>query len=342
MSKAADLQQIINFPSTGAPGDLRSIGAEAVRRLLEDSRSENTRRAYETDLSHFFSSMGEGVTPAAVELLISQDAPALLVTLRAYVASLRKAQFAEATVQRRVSAIRALIRIARQLGAPTADPRLLVGAVKIVRNTDVEGPDLVDVARLLDAVNRDTLKGKRDYAILLLLATNGLRRGEIVSANVADFDRRKGRLAIAGKGQMGQKQRITLSDETADALRAYLVAREGPAPDAPLVVTCDRRSKGEEKRLTGRGLWDVVSHYAHEVLGVHLHPHQFRHTAITEAAVATGGNIPLVQEFSRHKDLATVMIYVGKARDGQGEITRILDGRLRDARRNKDAPLSSE
>lgn len=332
MTVISPLFQIINYPSTGAAGDLRGMGAEAVRRVVQDAKSEHTRRAYESDLSHFFSCQGETVDAAAVELLLGQDAARLMVTLRSYVNACRRTGLAETTISRRLAAVRSLLRTARMLGAPTPDPKLLLGAVKVEKYSDVVGPSLPEVGMLLDAIDRETIKGKRDYAILLLLVTNGLRREEIIATDIRDFDRSRHRLRILGKGRARQEW-VTLLPETVEAITAYLDQRANTSQESPLFVNCDRREKGEGGRLTGRGLWKVVDDYGQKVLGVRLHPHALRHTAITEGADATGGNLPMLQEFSRHRDINTVMIYVAKSRDGQGEITRRIGERLKEARK---------
>ena len=83
---------------------------------------------------------------------------------------------------------------------------------------------------LLTIPNRSTLKGKRDYALLLLLWGNALRRGEVASANIEDLDLEAGTLKIRGKGQGTQVQIITLGTKAIVALSEWLKARGEMTP----------------------------------------------------------------------------------------------------------------
>ena len=72
--------------------------------------------------------------------------------------------------------------------------------------------------------NSHSYKGKRDYAVLHLLWSNALRRAEVVSINIEDWDGDR-YLWIIGKGRT-DKERITLNSYTAIALNNWLVARK--------------------------------------------------------------------------------------------------------------------
>ncbi len=310
---------------------LLSIAADALRVMLETPRSDNTRRAYESDLLDFMRHLSEpDLSPAAVELIVSMDAQRLTVTLRGYVTDLRKRGLAETTVKRRLNSVKKLVDTARLLGAPCPDPKHLVKAERTVDYRDTRGPELSEIARILDSIDKTSIKGLRDYALLMILTTNGLRRGEPLGCDIRDFDRRTGRLRIVGKGR-AQAEWITLLPETCAALVSYLNERKDLSLSAPLFATSDRRDK-TENRLTGRGFYDVVRTYGLRELERSLNPHAFRHTGITEALEATNGDIPLVQDFSRHARPETVMVYRHSTRDGQGEVTRLLGDRLRDVR----------
>lgn len=305
--------------------------AEALRLLLEDSRSPETRRAYERDLADFFRyHAGSPATREAVNAFCAQEGPALALALNGYKADMRTRGLAEATINRRLAAVRALLRMARRLGAPCPDPAGLVASEKVTSYRDTRGPAESEAAQLLGAPDRQTLRGKRDYALLLLLMGNALRRGEVHRCDVGDFDPGTGRLSILGKGRGSQKEEVTLDEAAAEALTLYLDARRQAAlltPADPLFVNAARFSDGCQ-RLSGRGLLHVVNEYGLRVLGKPLHPHALRHMAITALLEATGGNVERVQKFSRHKDVRTVMIYNDRRQDTQGEMTRLLTSRL--------------
>lgn len=76
------------------------------------------------------------------------------------------------------------------------------------------------VEQVLSSCNRQTAIGRRDYAILLLLARLGLRAGEIVSLRLEDVDWREGRISVNGK--TGHRPRLPLSADVGRALADYL------------------------------------------------------------------------------------------------------------------------
>lgn len=296
--------------------------------MLSDTRSEETRRAYTNDLRAFFMWQGHSdATPVALTAFVTLQQSDLAMSLTAYKVSMLDAGKSEATVNRRLAAVRSLLRTARRFGAPCADPAGLVASEKVTAYRDTRGPALSDARRLLGAPDRSKLRGKRDYAILCLFCENALRRGEVVKCNAGDFDAAESRLFILGKGRGSQKEPITISAVTVAALAEYAAARSVDDPDAPLFVNCDRRPAEGDGRLTGRGLLKVINTYGNRVLGKPLHPHALRHMAITAYLDATG-DVRKAQKLSRHKDLRTLQIYDDARADFQGEATGILSDLL--------------
>jgi integrase/recombinase XerC len=299
------------------------VAEEAVRLLLSDTRSEETRRAYANDLRFFFRWRGhDEPTREAVEDLCSEDAGTLALTLNGYKAAMRDRNLSEATINRRLAAVRSLLRMARRLGAECPDPAGLVDGEKVTPYRDTRGPALSEARRLLAAPDRSTVKGKRDFALLLLFSANALRRGELHRSDVGDFEPENRRLFILGKGKGSQKEPVTLSTATAAALADYLNARGRPDPAAPLFCNVARFTKAET-RLSGRGLLHIVNDYGKRVLGKSLHPHALRHMAIT-AALDNGWELRKVQRLSRHKDIRTLQLYDDNREDMQGQITEAL------------------
>jgi integrase/recombinase XerC len=313
----------------------RTAGGEpgaALALLLADSRSEETRRAYRNDLRHFFGCLpGTDPTPAQVEELCRLSSGPLALRLNGYRASMRAAQqsgpaagrgLAQATINRRLAAVRALLRMARRMGAPCPDPAGLVSSEKTTPYRDTRGPAVSDVRLLLRAPDRATRTGRRDYAMLRILCENALRRSEVVRCTVADFDAAGKRLHILGKGKGGQRAPITLSDGCVDAVAAYLMLRVDVSPAAPLFVSEVRGTHGQA--LTSGGLAWIVDGYGRRALGHPLHPHALRHMAITAYLDKTAGDVRGAQKLSRHVDIRTLQIYDDNREDLQGRATKIL------------------
>ena len=301
--------------------------AEALRLLLADTRSPDTRRAYESDLRDFFLfHTGRPVTPEALALFCALPTGPLALALNSYKAHLQGRGLAEATTNRRLSAVRSLLRMARRLGAPGGDPTSLVTSAKTRADRDTRGPALSDARALLAAPDTRTLPGLRDRA-LLLLCENALRRGEVHHCNAGDFQPHERRLFILGKGRGSEQEPVTLSPATVAALSAYLAARPPLGPDAPLFCHLVRFGNGTQ-RLSGRGVAYIVNGYGRRVLGRDLHPHALRHMAITACLDATRGDVRTAQRLSRHADLRTLQRYDDNREDLQGHATTLLSALL--------------
>ncbi len=119
------------------------------------------------------------------------------------------------------TALRSFLHYGCYLGQVRPD---LISAVPIVASWSMPlipraiSPD--QVRRVLSQVDRRTAVGRRDYAILLLLARLGLRAGEIVSLELEDIDWTASSLSVRGKG--GRRSQLPLPKEVGDAIVAYL------------------------------------------------------------------------------------------------------------------------
>lgn len=305
--------------------------AETVRdldvmgELLADKRSLNTRTAYAKDLRDFFRFAAKVTSPTPE--LVTQflqleqfDAIALVLKYKAHL--LNERGLKEATVNRRLAALKALVNFARKLGK--CDYTLSdIRGEKVVPYRDTTGISHVAYRSLLAVPDLKTLKGKRDYAILRLLWDNALRRSEISLADLQDLDLDRRSLLILSKGKGSQKMTVTLSRPTVEALLDWLHARKEKNQERPLFIALDRASYGH--RLTGTAIYKLVDKIAREAkISKKLSPHRIRHSGITSALEATGGDVRKVQKLSRHANLNTLMIYDDNRQDVQGEISDLL------------------
>jgi len=166
------------------------------------------------------------------------------------------------------------------------------------------------VKELLSSINRSTLQGLRDYALLNLLIRTGLRTVEVTRANIEDIRQSSGEalLWIQGKGRDSKDEFVLLTEETLRPLREYLGARGEVGAQDPLFISLSDRNNGG--RLTTRS----ISRIAKDRLGNigikdgRLTAHSLRHTAITLTLLA-GGNIQEAQALARHSDINTTLVY---------------------------------
>jgi len=302
-----------------------SVTPDVLQQLLSDKRSINTRVAYEKDVVQFFLFMtGKKVTPDLVlEFLHLERTQAVTVVLK-YKASLIQKGLKEATINRRLAAIKSLVAMGRKIGVCSYSLEDIKGE-KVAKYRDTTGIDAESFRRVLAQCDRDTLSGKRDYALLRLLWGNALRRNEVSQLNIGDFDPDTKTLRILGKGRGTQSEVIDLGEATVDAIASWLDASRGTRPDdAPLFTSLDFANSGH--RLTGDGLRKIVVRLCSKAgIRKQMSPHRIRHSAITAALDATDGNVRKVQKLSRHRQLDTLMIYDDNRGRDQAEVSALLD-----------------
>lgn len=163
---------------------------------------------------------------------------------------------------------------------------------------------------LLVSINTDTLRGKRDYAIVALMVSCGLRDIEVQRANIEDL-RTVGNnnvLFVQGKGREDKAEYVKVPAQADKAIREYLKERGENNEQAPLFVSISNHDKGE--RLTTRSISRLVKTSLKEAGydSSRLTAHSLRHTAIT-LSLLSGKRLDEVQQYARHKNLNTTMIY---------------------------------
>lgn len=166
------------------------------------------------------------------------------------------------------------------------------------------------VKTVLADVDRSTPQGIRDYAIMCLMITGGLRTVEVVRANIADL-RTVGddtALFIQGKGRDEKTEYVKLSAPVEAALREYLKIRGEAEPTAPLFASMSNNSKGQ--RMTTRSVSGIAKACMIEAgyNSERLTAHSLRHTAVT-LSLLSGRSLEEVQQFARHANIQTTLIY---------------------------------
>ena len=179
-------------------------------------------------------------------------------------------------------------------------------------NADFNRDNLTnDQARkLLESIERETLKGKRDYAIILLMLTTGLRTIEVVRANIGDMRTLGERtvLYIQGKGRNTKDDFVKLSAQVVEAIQEYLTERKEKRQKSPLFASVSNKSKG--KRIFVKSLSRLISNHL-ESAGLkndRITAHSLRHTAAT-LNLLNGGTIDSTKQFLRHSSINTTLKY---------------------------------
>jgi site-specific recombinase XerD len=158
------------------------------------------------------------------------------------------------------------------------------------------------VAALLASCDRATPTGRRDYAILVLLARLGLRAAEAAALRLDDIDWRAGEIVVRGKGHT--KERLPLPTDVGDALVAYLRRGRPRRPEREVFLRASAPLRG----LAPQGLSEVVR-AASERAGLgSFGAHRLRHTAGTQM-LRGGASLTEVAQVLRHRRVATTAIY---------------------------------
>jgi len=300
-----------------SPQALESAPSRHLVGAFFSGRNARTLEAYRQDLETFRAFAGAGSLDEAAGLLLSRGHGEANALGLAYRAELLERGLAPSTVNRRLAALRSLVKLARTLGL--VPWTLEVGGVKSEAYRDTRGPGRLGFRRLLDELDaRTDAKAKRDRAAVRFLYDLALRRGEVVSLDLEDVDLEAGTVDVLGKGRT-ERTRLTLPEPTKEALRAWMEAR-GAEP-GPLFLNFDRAGKGG--RLTGRSLHRIVKDLGLKA-GLEVRPHGLRHAAITEALDLLKGDVRKVQRFSRHRDLRTLNRYDDNREDLGGEVARLV------------------
>jgi integrase/recombinase XerD len=201
-----------------------------------------------------------------------------------------------------------------------ATPVSLVSAVPSVAGWRLsalpKGLEPGQLRRLLAACDRRTATGRRDYAIMLLLARLGLRAGEVAHLGLGDIDWRHGEIAIVGKGN--RAERLPLPADVGAAISAYLRrGRPGTAEGRSVFV----RVHAPHRALTAGGVTMVVFDAAQRAGLPRMHAHRLRHTAAT-AMLRAGSPLPEVGQVLRHRSPLTTAIYAKVDRDALAVLAR--------------------
>lgn len=162
------------------------------------------------------------------------------------------------------------------------------------------------VERVLAVPDRSTASGRRDYAILLLLARLGMRAGEVTTLELDDIRWRSGEIVIRGKG--GYMDHLPLVADVGEALADYLQAGRGPTKSRRVFL----REIAPRGGLTGPSAVGCVVRRALARAGQPrprgYAAHILRHSLATRM-IRHGASLPEIAEVLRHRSPATTELY---------------------------------
>ena len=154
---------------------------------------------------------------------------------------------------------------------------------------------------------------KRDYAILNLFYSSGIRLKELVTLNLNDINFKRGLVKVLGKGN--REREASLTNEAIRVLQAYLKARTLWKGNKSKAVFLSRTGK----RITKMNIQRDIERYGIEAgITKKVTPHMLRHSVATHYLNA-GMDIRKIQNFLGHESLASTQIYTHLITDDQRE-----------------------
>ena len=298
------MQDVISYGYENAVTPRTEITAKLLEDFLSylDVGSKKTEETYKRSLRQFFIWANlNGIT-----------AP-LLKDLIAFKEELRKTGHKPTTINTYVGALRVFFQWTSDINLyPDVARRLkrekVSSAPKKDYLTKSQVHDVLSVAH-----NEKGLQGLRDFAIITLLATCGLRTIEVVRANIEDL-RTLGDdcvLFVQGKGKTEKADYVKVQAPVEKAIREYLKARGKTQESAPLFASLSNNSKPHGSRMTTRAVSGIAKTSMREAGfdSSRLTAHSLRHTACT-LALHLGMPVEQVQQFARHANITTTMNYV--------------------------------
>ncbi len=279
---------------------------------VEKNASIHTRKSYTRDLRQF-----EGFLKGYPKLKSLEDGEVDVRAieagaLTAFVASLYGA-VAKVSIARKLSTLRSFFRFLAREGIVKTNPAELISSPRVEKYlpmvlTVEEAKGLVEAptapVEALRAKDRPVKTIFRDWAVLELLYSSGIRVSELVGINVRDLDLEEGSVRVTGKGR---KERIALVGSHAQgAIRLYLKesgTKEGTGRKTPLFT--GRQGAPISQRTIQR----IVKTYTKKSgIDKRPTPHTLRHSFATHLLDA-GVDLRVIQEMLGHASLSTTQRY---------------------------------
>lgn len=165
------------------------------------------------------------------------------------------------------------------------------------------GAKPAQIQTLLASCDRQFAAGRREYAVILLLARLGLRAGEVAGLRLEDIHWHHGEVLIRGKGSTDEN--LPLPVDVGDAVADYLTHAR-PADAKHRAVFCTLRAP--RRSLTSPEVWVIVTRACTRAGLEPFCPHQLRHS-LAEAMVAAEVPLAAIGQVLRHVDPATTANY---------------------------------
>jgi len=277
-----------------SPASTAALLQKYLRYLSDERRySSATISGYRHDIQQFF----DFIEAQNVSNCCEVDS----LHVRNYAGSRRRRGIAARSLQRCLSAIRSFYTYLQRekyvANNPVADVSVPSADKKLPHLLDVD-----EVNRLLTEGPKNPLK-LRDFAMMELMYSSGLRLAELVGLNLDKVDLTQAQVTVTGKGN--KTRYLPIGTDACKALRRWLDARPNIAAENELAVFVNNRGN----RLSPRAVQQRMAQLGREQgIDKHVHPHMLRHSFASHL-LESSGDLRAVQEMLGHADISTTQIY---------------------------------
>lgn len=210
------------------------------------------------------------------------------------------------TVRTRCAVLRVFLRYLHRQRLIARNLSLIVEAAPCYRLAHLPRSITVeDVRKLLDGIDRRTVLGRRDYAMLLLLVTYGLRAREVAALTLDSIEWRHDRLRIPAR-KAGHSTAYPLSPRVGAAILEYLKAGRPPTSLRQVFFHVTAPCMP----ITQAAVSSRAAHYLHQagIIGPRLGSHTLRHSCV-QRLVDAGWSLKAIGDYVGHASPASTEIY---------------------------------
>jgi integrase/recombinase XerC len=263
-----------------------------IESLKSYGYSSHTIRNYSIDLNQFISfikNRGKGI-----ENITHID-------IRDFIGERLKERNSKTSIARKLSSIRSFFDFLVEKKVLESNPSEVISTPKL----DKKLPSFLSEKEAINLLGEGkNLVEKRDFCIIELLYSSGLRVSELVSLNWEDLNLKNRVIKVKGKGK---KERIVPFGSYAerrlrDWFRLRFEINKGNIDEKPLFINM------RGKRLTERSVERIVGRYGIELIGKRITPHSLRHSFATHLLMR-GADLRTIQELLGHESLETTQRY---------------------------------
>ncbi|MCT4665806.1 MAG: tyrosine-type recombinase/integrase [Flavobacteriales bacterium] len=269
--------------------------------LIEKNYSEHTAVAYIKDIEQFLLFLSS-------ELELAQENVSNK-EMRYWIVWMRKKELAIRSINRKIASVKAYFKFLQQINTRIDNPARGLKALKVPKRL----PSFYhndEIAKLLEMeIYGEGLLAKRDYLIILLLYSTGIRRAELINLKERDIDFSRQQIKILGKGN--KERYVYLTNELIRALRLYL--EEKKASDFSSCEALFFTKKG--KKMYPKFVYDLVNDYLSYVAkGRKKGPHVLRHSYATEM-MNQEVDLQSIKESMGHSSISATQVYTHNSKE---------------------------